>query len=247
MHATGSSALTCTIGNLEAAREPAGVARAVRLFGFSGESELVVGDDVNDAADVVAVEPRQVQRFGDDALTGKRGVAVNQDAEHFLAVQLRLARAGSTSVAAARAIPTSTGSTASRWLGFGGMLMISDLRPAVAIDGVVARAGVILHVAHPAEIDARRTREQRILELGEHLRVRLLHDVRKHVQAPAVRHRNHHVLHARRRRVADDLVEDRDHHVESLDREARLARERAMQEALEHLDLGDAVEQFHAR
>ena len=109
-----------------------------------------------------------------------------------------------------------------------------------------ARAGVVLHVAHPAEIDAQAVGEDRILELREDLRVRLLQDVREHVEAAAMRHRDHHVLHAAFGGVVDDLVEDRDHHVEALDRKARLAGERAMQEALERLDLRDAVEQLVA-
>ena len=44
-------------------------------------------------------------------------------------------------------------------------------------------------------------------------------------------------------RAADDLVEHRHQHVEPFDREPRLAGEGPVQEALEHLDLGDAVEQ----
>ena len=43
--------------------------------------------------------------------------------------------------------------------------------------------------------------------------------------------------------LADHLVEDRHEHVEPLDREARLARERALQEALERLDLRQPIEQ----
>ena len=146
--------------------------------------------------------------------------------------QLSAGPARSTDVAAARAMPASTGSTASRWLGLGGMLIDERLRAAIAVH-LVARAGVVLHVAHPAEIDAARAREERILEFGQHLRVRLLQDVREHVEPAAMRHRDHHVLDAGGGRVADDLVEDRDHHVEAFDREARLARERAMQEPLE--------------
>ena len=61
-----------------------------------------------------------------------------------------------------------------------------------------------------------------------------------------MRHRDHHVLHAALGGVVHDLVEDRDHHVEALDRKARLAGERAMQEPLERLDLRDASEQLVA-
>ena len=44
-------------------------------------------------------------------------------------------------------------------------------------------------------------------------------------------------------RAADDLVEDRHQHVEAFDREPRLAGKGPVQEALEHLDLRDAIEQ----
>jgi len=102
-----------------------------------------------------------------------------------------------------------------------------------------AGAGVILHVAHPAEVDAQPVGEDRILELGEDLRVRLLQDVREHVQPAAMRHGNHHVLHAGFGGVVNDLVEDRDHHVEALDRKTCLAGEGPMQEPLERFDLRD--------
>ena len=57
--------------DLEPARQPARVARAVGLAGRGRESDLVVGDDVNRAGRVVAAQAREVQRLGDNALTGK--------------------------------------------------------------------------------------------------------------------------------------------------------------------------------
>ena len=44
--------------DLEPARQAARVTRAERILGIGGEPELVVGDDVDDPADVVALEPR---------------------------------------------------------------------------------------------------------------------------------------------------------------------------------------------
>ena len=46
------------------------------------------------------------------------------------------------------------------------------------------------------------------------------------------------------RGAGDDRIEDRHQHVHALDREARLAGERAVQESLEDFDLRDAIEQF---
>src|SRR3546814_11386469 len=53
-----------------------------------------------------------------------------------------------------------------------------------------AGAGVVLHVAHPAELDAAAPGEQRVLELGQDLRVRLLHHVSEHVQPATMGHRD---------------------------------------------------------
>ena len=75
--------------NLEAARQIAGVAGAVGLARRRREPELVVGDDVDRAAGVVAGEPRQVQRFGDDALARERRVAVNENRQRDAAVEAR--------------------------------------------------------------------------------------------------------------------------------------------------------------
>ena len=105
---------------------------------------------------------------------------------------------------------------------------------------------MVLHVAHPAKVNPQPVFQDRILELRQDLRVRLLQDVREHVQSSAVRHRDHHVLHAALGGVADDLVDDRHHQVEAFDREPRLARERPVQEALEGLHFGNAIEQFEA-
>ena len=70
-------------------------ARIVRIAG--GESHLVVDDDVHGAAGVEAARLRQLQRLHDDALAGKRGIAVNLHRQHLVALGIAaplLARAG---------------------------------------------------------------------------------------------------------------------------------------------------------
>ena len=47
-----------------------------------GEADLVVDDDVHRAAGAVAAQLGEVERLGDDALAGERGVAVQQDRQH---------------------------------------------------------------------------------------------------------------------------------------------------------------------
>ena len=183
------------------------------------------------AADVVAGQPRQVQRLRDDTLAGEGGVAVNEDRQRARMLQ-----------------PWCTGL---RGVGGCGARHPDDHRIdelemtrvgrhgddelASLVHGH-AGAGVVLHVARPAEILAERLVAIGVFELAQNLRVPFLQDVRKDVEAPAVRHPDEHVLHARAGGVGDDLVEDRDEHVHAFDREPRLAGKRAVEEALERLD-----------
>ena len=184
--------------NLEAARQAARVAGAVGLAGRGREPELVVGDDVNRAAGVVAGQPRQVQRLGDDALAGERRVAVNEDRQRQRGRRTAPRPADRPIVPAARAMPTTTGSTASRWLGFGAIVTYIWPRGAA----VRAPAWYFTSPIQPRSVrnDLRR---DRILELREDLRVRLVEHVREHVQPAAMRHAEHRVARAvvgRRRR-----------------------------------------------
>ena len=75
--------------DLESAREAACIARAVRLFRLGRESELVVGDEMNDPADLIALETGQVQRFGNDALTGECRIAMDQNRQHAAGIEFR--------------------------------------------------------------------------------------------------------------------------------------------------------------
>ena len=53
-----------------------------------GEADLVVGDDVQGAADVIAEEPHHVQRFRHHSLGGEGGVTVDQYGNDRVAVGL---------------------------------------------------------------------------------------------------------------------------------------------------------------
>ena len=65
---------------LQHLRDVGGIDGRARFVGRCREPDLVVHDDVERAADLVAFELAQVQRLLDDAFAGERGVAVNQDA-----------------------------------------------------------------------------------------------------------------------------------------------------------------------
>ena len=57
----------------------AAVQRAARVLRAGGEADLVVDDQVDGAADAVALDVAHRQALGDHALAGERGVAVDQD------------------------------------------------------------------------------------------------------------------------------------------------------------------------
>jgi hypothetical protein len=61
------------------------VAAGARLLRGGGEADLVVDDDVDGAAGVVAGELGVVERLGHDALAGEGGVAVDEDGDDLLA------------------------------------------------------------------------------------------------------------------------------------------------------------------
>ena len=68
-------------GDGEALGEVGGEARGVGFGGQSSEAEEVVDDDLDGAADVVAVQGGEVEALGPDALSGEGGVAVDDHGE----------------------------------------------------------------------------------------------------------------------------------------------------------------------
>ena len=65
--------------HVKALGEVRGPARRAGIVGIGREADLVVGDDVDSAADLVAVERLQVEGLCDDPLGGEGGVAVDHD------------------------------------------------------------------------------------------------------------------------------------------------------------------------
>src|ERR1019366_6876561 len=61
--------------------EIGGEARGVRFFRLGGETDEVVDDDVDAAADRVALDAGEVEGFGPDALAGEGCVAVDDNGE----------------------------------------------------------------------------------------------------------------------------------------------------------------------
>ena len=137
----------------------------------------------------------------------------------------------------ARTMPSITGLTASRWLGFE---LQREMDVAPGARGVIARvAEVVLHVA----VAGRLARQQAALELGEDHLVRLAQHVGEHVQPPAVRHADHDLLDAEIAAGLDERVQDRDEGVAALEREALRRRIADLEELLEALGRDELVEQ----
>ena len=207
------------------------------------EAHLVVRDQVDRPAGRVAIEARQVERLGDDALGRERRVAVDEDRQRRRGVgprdrpgSVRLLRAGAAldhridrlEVARVRRQDDAHLGVVGREIG-------------------ALRAEVVLHVVGPA---LRRGRGLDAcpsgLELGEDRLVADPDHVRQDVQPAAVCHADHHLAGALVRGVAEDDVEHRHEGIEPLDAEAFLAEVGLVQEALERLDAHEALEQCDA-
>ena len=70
-------------GNRLAARDAGGEARGVFLEIAGGESEKIVDHDVNGTPDGIARKVSVIHGFGEDALPGKRRVAVHEQRKIF--------------------------------------------------------------------------------------------------------------------------------------------------------------------
>ncbi len=204
--------------------------------------ELVVGDDVDRAAGPVAGQAAQVQGLGHDALAGERRVPVDDDRQRLLPVLAR----GASLVAV--------------FLGRAGhpldhrvdVLQVARVRRQVDEHRLVGRlvgkleaadAQVVLHVPDPGRAralgDGRGLALVRLLELVEDLGVRLVQDVRQHVQAPAVGHAEGDLGGADVGGGTDQAVQHGHDHVVALDGETLLAEERPVQVLLERVDPGE--------
>ena len=240
MQAATSSALTWMIGTSKPLARSEAHRRRARVVGVGGEADLVVLDDVDRAADRVAVERLQVERLGDDALAREGGVAVQDDRDRGVGVLVgvralagRLRRAGGAGRHRADELQV-------RRVG----LQADDDRLAARQLVGALGAVVVLDVAGAA-LGQRGDRLERrgALELGEDRLVAAAEVVGEHVQAAAVGHADHDLARAAGGGQLGQLVEHRHRHVQALDRELLLAQVGLVHEALEGVDLGQPLEQ----
>ena len=218
---------------VETLGEVARVARRAPFLGLGREADLVVRDQVEGAPGRVPVQVREIERLGDDALSGKRRVAVDEDRQRDGGVVQALARRAVGLVGASLSLDDGVdGLEVARVRGERDV-DLSALRRAPALC-----AEVVLDVAGPAlGVRAHRLDHPLAFELTEDRLVRAPDDVREHVEPAAVRHPEHDLVRAGVRSEMNRLVEHRYEHVEPLDRELLLSEERLSQVGLQPLDL----------
>ena len=220
--------------HLETLRQVARESRGPRVGGIGGEADLVVHDDVQRAAHIVAGQVGEVERLGHHTLTRERGVAVNADRDH----RLHVAHGGRVGLALVCArVPLQH--------------RIHDLEVArvrherqmhhVAMprDPGTIEAQVIFHIA------GGRAGQVTVLalELGEDVVERLAEHVAEHIDAAAVRHGYGHVPCPGPHRFLDGGVEHGHERVRPFDGKALEAHEGAPEEPLEPVDFSEAGEE----
>ena len=187
----------------------AGVGRRPRKLGRGGEADLVVDDEVDAAAGVIAGDAREREALPHHALTRKGGIAVDQDGKHLiLLLQIiadRLLRAGLAEHHRVHRFEV-------RGVGHKAHVHRNPVELAVG-----RGAEVILHVAAAADIigvgrAAREFVEDHAVGLGHH--------VGEHVQPPAVGHAVDDLAHARAAAVLDHRFQRRDHRFAAVEAEA---------------------------
>ena len=236
--------------DVEALGEIRRIACRARVVGIRREAHLVVGDDVQGAADAVSGERLEVERLRHDSLAREGCVAVDRDRDRAAGVG---GRVGALLVGLQRAHAAGDDGVDElevrrvRQEREVDAALLDAYLPGLADDHVDrarrARAVVVLHIAGAADGQALdHVVAGPALELGHDRRVVAPQNVREHIQAPAVRHAQDRLGDAGLCSQHDHLVQHEHHHVEPLDRELLLAEERAVQVVLERLDAQQPVE-----
>ena len=196
------------------------------------EAELVVDDDVDTAADFVTTDLAEVERFGNDALACKGGVAVNQQRKH------RITTTGDYVLCVHLG---SRSSNDDRVHSFEVRRIRRERdgdRVAVAGSEVTGLAEVVFHIAralHGVGGDC-------AFELFKELAVVLADDVDEHVETSAVSHANDRIAHTSVRRLTEQAVEHGDCALCSFDAESLLTYVLGPEELLESLSCVEATE-----
>jgi hypothetical protein len=185
------------------------------------------------------VQLGEIERLGDDPLGGERGIAVDQDRHGDAGVDEAGLHAAIGLLGAGDSLDDRIDCL--EMAGVGGERHLDLPRPR-GPDPVGTE--VVLDVPGPA-LRACDDRLDRALafELPQHCLVRGPERVHEDAQPASVRHPEHGAVRAIFGGQLDCFVEHGDEHVEPFDRELLLTQERTLEVALEHLDLGEPLEQ----
>ncbi len=211
-----------------------GVERRAGVERRGGETNLVVHHDMNGAAGVVAAELGQVERLGDDPLTGEGGVAMEQHRQH-----------GVLGAGAAGLLLGAGDSLQYRVDGFEmagvGDHLDGDLAPVrcgvepLGSEVVLDVTGEVVALVGILEPD----------ELPEDRRKRLADGVGEHVEPATVGHPDGDILDPRVGGGGQQGVEQRDQALRALQAEALGAEELGVEVALETLGLVELAQDPH--
>ncbi len=229
-------------GDREALGEVGGEAGGVGFAGEGGEAEEIVDDDLDGAADVVAVEGGEVEGFGPDALAGEGGVAVD-DHGHNLAAGFEEVGFG-----AVFGETFLVGAGAAHDDGIGG-LEVAGVGGEVEVNGfagggdeVASGTGVVFDIAAAegaAGVD--------VFELGEDIAGGAVDGVDHDVEAAAVAHGEDGAVDAEFGGGGEELVEEGDEDGESFKGEALGAEVALLDDLLEEVGAEEAGEDARGR
>ena len=197
-----------------------GVGGRAGLGRGGGEADLVVDDDMDGAAGLVAVESREVEGFRYNPLAGKGGLAVDQHRQDLLPA----AGAGETLPGPAFADHHRVNSF--EVAGVGGEGEVDLLSGGVFAVG--GKALVVFHIPFADEGEL-----QGLGELGKDGRQGLGEDVGKDVDAAAVGHPQHQVDDPELLGQVDQVVEEGDEEFTPLQGKALLTEKLAMEKLFE--------------
>ena len=205
------------------------VRRSTRLR-RRGESELVVDDEVHRSTGAVALDERQVERLGDDALARHRRVAMDEGCKE---ARPLFVPGAELFLDGARAIPSTTGLTASRWEGLDA-ITTGNVAPERPTQVPTRRpCGARASPRNPATVSGVKWCLQSRRSISAYGLPTMFASV---FQPPAVRTGAEHGLdNAGSRRLFEQRVEEHDCGLATFETEAALPDVANVEELLEHL------------
>mmetsp|Transcript_16692 Transcript_16692/g.47917 ORF Transcript_16692/g.47917 Transcript_16692/m.47917 type:complete len:764 (+) Transcript_16692:1121-3412(+) len=196
-------------GNIEGLAKVGAVRGRSGVNGVGGEANLIVDNDVDGTTDVEIGHTGKLHGLVDDALAGEGGVAVKEDGDAILPVDVAIAAV----VLLGAGLAGHDGVDALQMGGVGNQTEV-DLPP-IRVGAVHAGSQMVLHVAADAPLPTLGLGVgidvvMRALELGEDERHGLAHNVGQNVETASVRHTNDEAVSAELGGPVDAILEGGD-------------------------------------